>query len=468
VTGTPRAADPDSAHLNWGIVGGGMLGMVLARELRAAGHSVTVLEAAAEAGGLAATWEIGGIRWDKHYHVILPADSRLLGLIADIGLTDEVMWEETRTGVYAGGRLHSVSNTKEFLRFPELSMWDKLRLGGTLFYASRIRNWRRLESVPVETWLRRWSGNRTFETFWRPLLRSKLGDNYRSASAAFIWAIMQRLYGARQSGSKVEQLGYVRGGYATILDRLTAVLAEEGIDLQLGVRVSGIAPSPEGGTVVTTVEGEPRHFDRVAVTLAAPMAARVINGLRPDEVELLEQMVYQGIVCVSVLMEDPLADFYVTNITDGGFPFTGVIEMTSLVDVQQFDGRHLVYLPLYTTQQDPTQEMDPGAIEDWFLDELGRMYPEFRHDSVVAVKTSKVRYVLPVSTLNHSQHVPDTWTSVPGVAIVSSAQIVNGTLNVNETLGVVEAALPELLAGANGQQSGTVESGRQVSESREG
>jgi len=334
-----------------------------------------------------------------------------------------------------------------------LSMWDKLRLGGTLFYASRIRNWHRLEAIPVEKWLRRWSGNHTFETFWRPLLRSKLGDNYQSASAAFIWAIMQRLYGARQSGSKVEQLGYVRGGYASILDRLTESLAEAGIDLRLDTRVGSVRATEDGGVVVVTGTGDELNFDRVAVTLAAPLAARVIEGLQPPEVDLLERMVYQGIVCVSVVLQEPLADFYVTNITDGGFPFTGVIEMTSLVDPAQFGGSHLVYLPLYTTQQDPAQEMSAAEIEAWFLAELARMYPSFTQDSVVAVKTSKVRYVLPVSTLDHSKHVPATWTSVPGVAIVSSAQIVNGTLNVNETLGVVEAALPELLTGGPRRQT---------------
>jgi hypothetical protein len=35
-------------------------------------------------------------------------------------------------------------------------------------------------------------------------------------------------------------------------------------------------------------------------------------------------------------------------------------------------------------------------------------------------------------------------TTIPHVFVVNSAQIVNGTLNVNETLGLAEAKLPEL------------------------
>jgi hypothetical protein len=37
-------------------------------------------------------------------------------------------------------------------------------------------------------------------------------------------------------------------------------------------------------------------------------------------------------------------------------------------------------------------------------------------------------------------------TSVPGLAVVNSAHIVNGTLNVNETVQLAERAVPELLA----------------------
>ncbi len=81
-----------------------------------------------------------------------------------------------------------------------------------------MRDWQRMERIPVEVWLRRWSGRRTFEHFWKPLLRAKLGDSYRTASAAFIWATIQRLYAARRTGLKKEMFGYVPGGYARVLD----------------------------------------------------------------------------------------------------------------------------------------------------------------------------------------------------------------------------------------------------------
>jgi len=178
---------------SWGVVGGGMLGLTLAHLLSSRGKQVTVLEAADRAGGLASAWRLDDLVWDRHYHVTLLSDTRLRALLSELGLEEEMAWLETRTGCYAGGKLYSVSSSTELLRLPVLNLVDKLRLGATVLYASRIRDGRRLEKMLVADWLTRWSGRRTFERFWRPLLRSKLGENYRITSAAFIWAVIARL-----------------------------------------------------------------------------------------------------------------------------------------------------------------------------------------------------------------------------------------------------------------------------------
>ncbi|MGH9267692.1 MAG: FAD-dependent oxidoreductase, partial [Acidimicrobiales bacterium] len=168
-----------TAPARWAIVGGGMLGLTLAHRLAQAGQSVTVIEGAEHLGGLAGAWSLGPVVWDKHYHVTLLSDERLRRLLAALDLEATMEWVETRTGCYAGGQLYSVSNSVEFLRFPALALTDKLRLGGTIFYGSKVRDWARLEQVGVEPWLARWSGRRTFDRFWLPLLRAKLGESYR-------------------------------------------------------------------------------------------------------------------------------------------------------------------------------------------------------------------------------------------------------------------------------------------------
>jgi protoporphyrinogen oxidase len=427
----------------WGIIGGGILGMTLAWRLRRQGKDVTLIEAADHLGGLAAAWDLGGVVWDRHYHVTLLSDARLRALLAELGLEREIDWVETRTGFYTGGRLYSMSNSLEFLRFPPLGLWDKLRLAATIVYASRIQDWRRLERVGVADWLRRWSGRRTFEAIWLPLLRAKLGENYRHASAAFIWAIIARMYAARRTGLKKEMFGYVRGGYARVLERFAAALDDLGVALRLGQPVRTVE-SQAGEVRVELADGRIESFDRVVLTVPAPIAARACPGLSADEADRLRSIRYQGIICASLLLKKPLAGYYVTNITEGWVPFTAVIEMSALVDRGCFGGHALVYLPRYVPPDDPAFALTDEAIRDQFLDALARMYPHFDRGDLVAFRVSRVRHVLAISTVNYSSMLPPMVTSAPGVAIVNSAHIVNGTLNVNETIQLAEQAAIEL------------------------
>jgi protoporphyrinogen oxidase len=426
------------------IVGGGILGMTLALRLQGEGRQVTILEAAPETGGLTISQQIGGYTWDRFYHVILLSDSHLRGLLEELGVSPRLRWGTTKTGFYCDGELHSLSNSVEFLRFSPLSWLDKIRLAGTILYASRLRDWKALERIPAVDWLRRLSGERTTERIWLPLLRSKLGENYRKASAAFIWAIIARMYAARRSGLKREQFGYVEGGYRTVLRAFRDRLEKRGVTILPGRPVTRLRD--DGSRVTITCGGvADLEFDTAILTIPCAQVAEVCPDLTAEERNRLRQVVYQGIACASLLLRKPLADYYITNITDARVPYTAVIEMTALVDPAAFGGNALVYLPRYLTQDDPMWDQPDSAILDHFLDGVARMYPGFDRRDVLGAQVARVREMLAVSTVNYSEAaMPPHRTTLRNTFVVNSAQIPNGTLNVNETIGLAEASARSL------------------------
>ncbi len=300
-----------------------------------------------------------------------------------------------------------------------------------------------MEKILVADWLTKLSGKRTFEKIWLPLLRSKLGDSYRETSAAFIWATIQRMYAARKTGLKKEMFGYVPGGYARILKRFAEVLKEKSVEIRLNARVEKIVKEDNDRiTVLHNLElvAESESFDRVILTVPGNVAARICPQLQPKEKQKLEAVRYQGIVCASVLLKKPLANFYVTNITDIA-PFTAVIEMTALVDKTEFAGNALVYLPKYVAPDDPLFEQTDQQIKEKFLAVLDQMYPNFDRSDVLAFQVSRVRQVFALSTLNYSETLPQMQTSLENVFVINSAHIVNGTLNVNDTAKLAERAV---------------------------
>jgi protoporphyrinogen oxidase len=418
------------------IIGGGVLGMTLALRLKAAGVDATIIEASPALGGLASSDSIGGYRWDRFYHVILQSDRELLGLLGELGLQERLRWSYARTACFANGRFHPLSTSVDFLRFPPLGLVDKARLAATVLCASRIENWRELERETAADWLLRWSGRRTYERLWLPLLRSKLGDNAPRASAAFIWAIIARMYAARRSGLKREMFGYVEGGYDVILPRFRQQLQDAGVEFLCGSRVTNVTPGGDG-VWVRLGSGAARQFDDVILTVPCGQVRALCPGLTPAEVDRLGRVVYQGIVCPSLLLRRPLGDRYITSITDSWVPFTAVIEMTALVDRSAFGGQNLVYLPRYLTQESPMWERSDEDILAEFTQALTRMYPGLRAEDIVASKVARARDVLALSTLHYSRDaLPPLQTSLPGVFIVNSAQIAAGTLNVNETVAL--------------------------------
>lgn len=429
----------------WAIIGGGMLGMTLALRLSVQGYKVTIYESAEKAGGLASSWNMDGVVWDKFYHVILMSDLNTRKILKEIGLENELNWVETKTGFYSDGKLYSMSNLVEFFKFPPINLIDKFRLGLTIFAASKIKNWEKLETIPVADWLTKWSGKRVFEKIWLPLLKAKLGDNYKNTSAAFIWATIQRMYAARKSGLKKEMFGYVTGGYEKIISRFAEHLANAGVTIKYNSKVKAVNKHLSQKIEIVCEDNSSAIFDNVISTLSSKESVIIAHQLSELEKQQHSNVKYLGVICPSVLLKKSISPFYVTNITDNWPPFTGIIEMTALIDKKETNGNHLIYLPKYLNPGDELFSKNEKELKDLFLGSLYKMYPYLSEDDLYFWGVSKARIVFALPTINYSKKLPGVTTSLGNYYIINSAQIINGTLNVNETIQVAETKLNEIL-----------------------
>lgn len=430
-------------HARVGIVGGGFMGMALAHRLVSRGALVTIFERDRQLGGLATYHDYGPFYWDRFYHCVLPSDRHLIRFLADAGLGDRLRWQRTLTGFYVDDRLHSVSTSLEFLRFPLVDPLGKLRLALLLLHCARRQEWRSLEEIPVETWLIRTCGRRTYEKLWRPLLLAKLGENYHRVSAVFIWAYIKRLFSARHSSAKREQLGYISGGYKGVFDRLAATIQSAGGKIRTGVAVQRILPRPEGGLWIETSAGR-EPFDRVVFTSPVDalhlVAAPELVSIAPGE----GQVEYLGVACAVVVSRRPLVPYYVVNIADGRIPFTGLIGMSNLVSpADELAGYHLTYLPRYVLSTDPLLRQDEDDLRRMFMDGLRKMLPGVPPDSLLSVHINRAFKVQPLQVLNYSRLVPQVTTRHPDFFVLNTAQFVNATLNNNEVARAVDDFVAE-------------------------
>jgi protoporphyrinogen oxidase len=313
-----------------------------------------------------------------------------------------------------------------------------------VLYASRIRDGRALERIPVADWLIRIFGRGCYEKMWRPLLKCKLGGCREEASAAFIWATIFRLYSTREKGaSQKERLGYVRGGYHTVITRLIAEIERRNGKILTGLPVEEIRSRPGGGIDFLTANGV-LSFDQVIATAPSKVLASLVPEFSPEYLEKLKKVKYLGVVCVVLLLKKQLTPFYCTNLTDEDLPFTGLIEMTNLISLEETQGRHLFYLPKYTAPGDPLFEATDEQIWNLFSSSLRKIFSDLQDSDIERRFVFRERLVQPVPVLRYSDWVPEMETNVPGLLLANTTQIINSTLNNNEMVKIANRAVQKI------------------------
>lgn len=436
------------------VVGGGMTGIAAAIKLAETDrYDVTLFEKEGHLGGLSSCYRWKDVTWDRFYHVILSTDATMRAFIRDLDLEAELFWRETRTGFFGKGRLVSMSTSLDFLRFPFMSWWQKCRMVLGILYTSRIRNPGRLDRIYVREWLTRVFGRRVYENIWEPLLRSKLGAAREKTSAAFIWATIARLYGARGSGgAKKEKMGHVNGGYRTILETAEKKLAGLGVAIHRECRVTQITGRERMGdhtaaagrrSLSLVAEGEAFSFDQALLTVDCPAVLDMVRPLDSgnDYWRQLAQVSYLGVICVFMVVAHRLSPYYVINLLDRDLPFTGIIEATNVVDPECFNGSHIVYLPKYVTREDPIRSQTDEAIIDLFLSRLKKVFPALGEEAILHRRVFRADCVQPLQELRYLSRTAGFQTPLPEIYLANTSMIANSTLNNNAAIDLAHQAV---------------------------
>jgi protoporphyrinogen oxidase len=446
--------------MKFAVVGGGILGLTLGYRLAGLGHQIDVIEGEPRIGGLAGPQDYGSFVWDRFYHCILPQDAHLIALLGDLDLAGELRWTRTGTGYYARGQFFPMSGNKDFLRFPLLTLWDKMRLGAAIFWATRVADPDKLYQISAEEWLSQLCGRRTYELFWQPLLKAKFGPFHDRVAAVFIYATLVRLFGARSAAAGKESLGYVRGGYARILDRFEERLRAAGARIRTGTRVAAIEPAPSGGCRVTCDEPKAgrvaEEYDQVFFTAPTRLARKVVSDVFLPHVERVERdhptsTTYLGVACLVLVLERPLTPYYVLNIGEPSVELTGLIEMTNLIDRQmETKGLSLVYLPRYMDSESPEFGESDDVLRRTLIDRgLKRLFPDFDERTIRYQGVHRARYVQPLPLVRGSEagKAAAAQSFARPFQIINTSMLRCATLNNNEVVALVDRLIEQNQAG---------------------
>jgi protoporphyrinogen oxidase len=413
------------------IIGAGITGLVTAYRLLSEGYDVTVLECAMIPGGMVSSFSMGWEKIEHIYHHIFTTDTYVKELSQSLGIEDQIKWLESKDAIYVDKKTYPFSSPIDLLKFNAIPIWDRVRTGVAVIKARKKPNFHDLETKTAKEWLIKSSGAKAYDKFWNPLLRSKFDYDAEEISAVWICNKFKLRGNSRGRSSRKELLGYMDGGFGTLVTALTKAITAKGGEILYGYTALNISKeSSSSNTKVFNVACVLEDCstvvidaDSVVTTLSGSRFASMTSDLNIDRkfLEDVNKVRYKCDLCMVLRLKRSLSEYYWTTVCDD-LPFVVVVEHTNLASMRKYGG-NVIYLSRYIDITDPLWTQSDSDIYKLFCKGLATMYPDFKMSDVKDWRLTRTRGAQPVIERNYSKYMPSIKTPENGLFLAGTAQI---------------------------------------------
>lgn len=392
------------------------MGLAAAYRALKLGHDVTLLEAAPEAGGMAAHFDFDGLSIERFYHFVCKSDDPTFALMDELGIGDKMRWRATSMGYFTKGELNPWGDPVSLLRFPHLSLIEKFRYGLLAFVSTKRASWPALEHVSAKDWIERWSGASVYRKMWHPLFALKFYEYADNVSASWIWTRVRRIGRSRRSLMQ-EELGHIEDGSQTLVDALMVAILAEGGEVHLGE--PALRVETRDGHVHEVVTPTGRYpADAVISTVPTPLVSRLVPDLPEASKAAYDAIANIGVVCVMLKLKRPVTPHFWVNVVEPDMPIPGIIEFSNLRPMP--DGESVVYVPYYMPVTNPLW----ARADQSFLDEafgcLRRINPGLTEADLLAGQVGRLTHAQPVCPPGFAATLPPVQTPIAGLQIADT------------------------------------------------
>ena len=406
---------PHPAPLNCVVIGAGPMGLAAAHRLAEEGHRVTLVEADNRIGGMSAAFDFQGLPLERYYHFVCKTDFPLFEQLEAFGLSHRLKWQATEMGFYYDGRWYDWGKPGALLKFPHLSLVDKLRFALHVLSTKRISDWRALDRQPATAWIRNWLGERGYQVLWHKLFELKFFEHQHQVSAAWIGTRIKRVALSRSSLFR-EQMGYLEGGSQVLLDAYSERLTRAGAQILLSCPVRQVLTEHGRVTGVRTANGL-LPADRVVSTVPLQYVSRLVPDLSAAERQRIDAIENIGVACVLLKLRRPATRYFWMNVNDDRIEVPGFIEYSNLNPLPE----SVVYVPYYMPKSHPKWAWDDQRLMDEARDYFLLTQPQLKPSDIIARHVSRYEFAQTVCPPGFYGMLPDMASSVGGLFFADTA-----------------------------------------------
>ncbi len=383
------------------ILGGGFTGLAASYYLAKKGHETTIFEKEKVLGGLAVGFKSEGWDWhlERAYHHLLDSEDDILDFAREIGFSglffkntqtaslydvsghpelvsgsdftgipDQVRDDPEKNGI--DYRTFPLDSPQDLLRFPLLSLPEKIRAGFVLAFLKTSPFLTLYEKQTAEEFLKKTQGKHVWEVLWQDLFRKKFGKYAENILASFIWARIKK---------RAKRLGYIKGGFQTFINYIENELKGLRVNVLTGYEIKKI--EKKGNKFIITCHPEfisgsdskkqmlnqiqhdkisTASFDTVISTLPTVIMSKVTQSIFPQTyLQKFSKLKYLHAVVLILETKQPILEkTYWLNICAPKIPIMIVAQHTNFIDKKNYGGNNIAYVGWYVNLEDRIWKME--------------------------------------------------------------------------------------------------------------
>jgi len=406
------------------------MGLAAAWHLLKQGHAVSLFEAGDRLGGMSASFDFDGLPIERFFHFLCTTDDDYFQLLEELAIADQLHWVNTRMGVFHQQKLHNWGEPFALLKFPGLSLLEKIRYAIHVMYCKQLKDFSVLDKKTAIRWLKSMLGEKAYAILWEPLLSLKFYQFKNEVSAAWIAARVQRVAHSRESLFK-EKLGYLAGGSDLFLHAIEKAIRAKGGAIHLGKPIDKV--QVDDGKITGLKMGDELHrFDAVISTIPLPYVARVIPDLPEVDLQKLAAIRNVGVVTVKLKLTQSLTPYFWLNITDTRYGIPGIIEYSNLNPLPDT----VVYVPYYMPQDNAKYSWDSEQFRAETINCLQDINPNFNESWIKAFHISRYFYAQPVCTPGYLDSLPPMQSPIKGFFMADTSYYYPQDRSITESIRI--------------------------------
>lgn len=406
------------------IIGAGYTGLTIGYRLVKAGFEVVIYEKENFVGGLASGFQLDGLPMEKIWHFLYMSDSDALALSQELGVRDLLNFYDSSVSTYYGGKLYSFSGPLDLLRFSPISFLSRLRTGIVALYLQHLKNWKPLTQVTALEWMTKWAGKQATNVIWEPLLKGKFGKYYDNVVMSWLWGRISIRVRSKEKAS--EKLGYFKGGFSVLTDRLKEEIEKGGGRILLGSAIQNVLKTENQKVSVEMVDGNSDLFDAVVATMPTSVFGELIKNNKEADKEYLKKLSaidYIGAVVMVFTSNQKISPFYWHNINDQEIPFLVFLSNTVLSGEEVYGGKNVYYVGFYASHDHSYFSQSGELIMSEWEKGIKKMFPEFDASQIREKALFKFKNAQHIVDFGFEDKIPAYESAVPNVYLANFSQI---------------------------------------------